>query len=78
MPTSPTPADLRVRQRRRGAGFLDTLPLVRAGLITFELVPLAPYPGLARLFEKIRIEPPAAKDAECERNALHPHDTGMP
>ncbi len=30
---------------------LDTLPLVRAGLITFELVPLAPYPGLARLFE---------------------------
>jgi muconolactone delta-isomerase len=31
---------------------LDTLPLVRAGLITFELIPLAPYPGYARLFEK--------------------------
>jgi hypothetical protein len=29
---------------------LDTLPLVRNGLITFELVPLKPYPGLARLF----------------------------
>lgn len=29
---------------------LDTLPLVRAGLIRFELIPLAPYPGFARLF----------------------------
>lgn len=29
---------------------LATLPLVRAGLITFELIPLAPYPGFARLF----------------------------
>ena len=29
---------------------LDTLPLVKAGLITFELIPLAPYPGFARLF----------------------------
>ena len=29
---------------------LGTLPLVRAGLITFEVIPLAPYPGLARLF----------------------------
>jgi muconolactone delta-isomerase len=31
---------------------LSTLPLVQAGLITFELWPLAPYPGFARLFEK--------------------------
>lgn len=29
---------------------LNTLPLVRAGLITFEIIPLAPYPGFARLF----------------------------
>lgn len=29
---------------------LDTLPLVRAGLIAFEVIPLKPYPGLARLF----------------------------
>ena len=29
---------------------LDTLPLVRESLIAFELIPLAPYPGFARLF----------------------------
>jgi hypothetical protein len=29
---------------------LATLPLVTAGLIEFELIPLAPYDGLARLF----------------------------
>ncbi|NLI48738.1 MAG: superoxide dismutase [Acidobacteria bacterium] len=29
---------------------LDTLPLVRYGLIAFELIPLAPYPGFTRLF----------------------------
>ncbi|MCE1253466.1 MAG: superoxide dismutase [Anaerolineae bacterium] len=27
-----------------------SLPLVQAGLIHFELIPLAPYPGFARLF----------------------------
>ena len=30
---------------------LDSLPLVQAGLIEFELVPLIPYPGFARLFQ---------------------------
>jgi muconolactone delta-isomerase len=30
---------------------LDTLPLVRAGLIEFEVIPLVPYPGFERLFE---------------------------
>lgn len=30
--------------------FLNTLPLVQVGLITFELIPLVPYPGFARLF----------------------------
>jgi muconolactone delta-isomerase len=29
---------------------LGTLPMVRVGLITFEVIPLKPYPGLARLF----------------------------
>ena len=30
---------------------LATLPLVKAGLITFDIIPLRPYPGFARLFE---------------------------
>ncbi|MBN1963734.1 MAG: superoxide dismutase [Anaerolineae bacterium] len=29
---------------------LQTLPFVQAGLITFEIIPLVPYPGFARLF----------------------------
>jgi hypothetical protein len=29
---------------------LDTLPLVKAGLIEFDILPLVPYPGYARLF----------------------------
>ena len=29
---------------------LADLPLVKAGLITFRVVPLVPYPGFARLF----------------------------
>ena len=29
---------------------LDTLPLVQAGLIDFEIIPLMPYPGFERLF----------------------------
>ena len=29
---------------------LSELPLVAAGLIQFELIPLKPYPGFARLF----------------------------
>jgi len=31
---------------------LATLPLVQAGLISFELIPLKAYPGFARLFVK--------------------------
>ena len=31
-------------------GFLNTLPLVREGLITFDVIPLTPYPGFSRLF----------------------------
>ena len=29
---------------------LNTLPLVKAGLIAFEVIPLIPYPGFSRLF----------------------------
>ena len=29
---------------------LGTLPLVEQGLITFEVIPLRPYPGFSRLF----------------------------
>jgi hypothetical protein len=31
---------------------LNSLPLVKAGLITFEFIPLIPYPGFARLFSE--------------------------
>ena len=30
---------------------LGELPLVKAGLITFDVIPLVPYPGFARLFK---------------------------
>ena len=30
---------------------LNTLPLVKEGLIEFEVIPLAPYPGIERLFD---------------------------
>ncbi|MEW6264959.1 MAG: superoxide dismutase [Thermodesulfobacteriota bacterium] len=36
-----------IKEARR---ILDTLPLVQAGLIAFDLIPLKPYPGLSRLF----------------------------
>jgi hypothetical protein len=31
---------------------LSSLPLVQAGLIRFSVIPLIPYPGFARLFER--------------------------
>jgi len=31
-------------------GILNTLPLVKEGLINFEVIPLVPYPGFERLF----------------------------
>jgi len=31
---------------------LDTLPLVKEGLIAFDMIPLIPYPGFSRLFTK--------------------------
>ena len=33
--------------------YLQTLPLVKAGLISFEIVELEPYSGFARLFEDV-------------------------
>ncbi len=30
---------------------LGSLPLVKAGLISFEVIPLIPYPGFSRLFD---------------------------
>lgn len=38
-------ADVNVAQQT-----LESLPLVQAGLIRFEIIPLIPYPGFARLF----------------------------
>jgi hypothetical protein len=37
-----------------GRRILAELPLVQAGLIEFELVPLRAYPGFARLFDAAR------------------------
>lgn len=31
---------------------LDSLPLVQAGLIRFDVIPLVPYPGFGRLFRE--------------------------
>lgn len=31
---------------------LNTLPLVKEGLITFDIIPLKPYPGFSRLFAR--------------------------
>jgi hypothetical protein len=31
---------------------LDELPLVKNSLIAFDVIPLVPYPGFARLFER--------------------------
>lgn len=35
---------------------LESLPLVKAGLVTFDIIPLVPYPGLARLFGELDID----------------------
>jgi hypothetical protein len=41
---------LEVADGAAAKGALDQLPLVRSGLIDFEIVPLRAYPGFARLF----------------------------
>ena len=37
--------------------YLSELPLVRAGLIDFDVKPLKPYPGFARLFRDDGLQP---------------------
>ena len=32
---------------------LESLPMVKAGLITFDIIPLVPDPGIARLFGEL-------------------------
>jgi len=41
---------LECRDVREAGSMLSSLPLVRANLIEFDLIPLAPYPGFSRLF----------------------------
>ena len=41
---------LECRDAAQADEVLKSLPLVKAGLITFEVIPLKPYPGLSRLF----------------------------
>lgn len=39
--------------REEAEGHLATLPLVRRGIIRFEVIPLVPYPGFKRLFSSM-------------------------
>jgi muconolactone delta-isomerase len=43
---------LECADKEAAINLLATLPLVVAGAITFEVIPLVPYPGFARLFSK--------------------------
>jgi hypothetical protein len=43
---------LECASEQEAEGLLATLPLVEQGLIEFELIPLRPYPGFARLFRE--------------------------
>ena len=41
---------LECNDQHEARDILDTLPLVQQGLILFDIIPLKPYPGFARLF----------------------------
>lgn len=43
---------LEAESKAAAQAILETLPLVQAGLITFDLILLAPYPGYGRLFRE--------------------------
>ena len=43
---------LECRDELEAQAVIDTLPLVEAGLVTFELIPLVAYDGYERLFGK--------------------------
>jgi muconolactone delta-isomerase len=43
---------LECKDAEEARSVLATLPLVKEGLITFDIIPLTAYPGFVRLFEK--------------------------
>ena len=43
---------LECKDTEEARSVLATLPLVKEGLIAFEIIPLTTYPGFSRLFEK--------------------------
>ena len=43
---------LECADEKEAGEILGTLPLVKAGLIAFDVIPLLPYPGFSRLFYK--------------------------
>jgi hypothetical protein len=43
---------LESRSKETAAEVLNNLPLVKSGMITFEITELKPYTGFSRLFEK--------------------------
>lgn len=45
---------LECREEAEARAILATLPLVKAGLISFALLPLVPYDGFSRLFAETR------------------------
>ena len=45
---------LECRDQHVAQAIIDTLPLVEAGLVTFELIPLVAYDGYERLFGQRR------------------------
>ncbi len=42
---------LECEDAKEAGRILNSLPLVTLGLIDFDIIPLVPYPGFARLFE---------------------------
>ena len=48
---------LRTADLREARAMLDTLPLSKAGLMSFELVPLGPLAPLGTLMSATRVEP---------------------
>ena len=54
---------------------LETLPMVSAGLIEFDVLPLRAYPGFARLFETVMGGLEAAGVMTREKRPFRPHLT---
>jgi hypothetical protein len=45
---------LECRSTEEASDILHTLPLVKEGLVAFDVIPLKAYPGFARLFAPVR------------------------